>query len=60
VTVPVASPEDVILLKLRAGSPRDLADAESIVRVQGDNLARPLLEAICPPDLTGALARLLG
>lgn len=36
--LPVASAEDLILLKLKGGSPRDLEDVETIVDVQGPKL----------------------
>jgi predicted nucleotidyltransferase len=60
VTVPIACPEDMIILKLRAGSARDLDDARGIVQVQGPRLERKLLDEICPDDLRPALAQLLG
>jgi hypothetical protein len=36
--LPVASADDLILLKLKGGSPRDLEDVESIIDVQGPKL----------------------
>jgi len=58
-SVAIASPEDMLILKLRAGSARDVEDARSIVRVQGKRLSRALLAEICPPDLAPRLADLL-
>jgi len=54
-TVPVASPEDMIVLKLLAGSAQDLEDARGIVRIQGNQLARATLDDLCPPPLKQAL-----
>jgi predicted nucleotidyltransferase len=45
--IPVASPEDVILLKLLAGSARDLEDAKSIMQIQGSKLDLDLMRQIC-------------
>ena len=53
--MPVASPEDMILLKLLAGSPQDLDDSRSIVRIQGNQLARATLDELCPQPLKQAL-----
>lgn len=41
--LPVASAEDLILLKLKGGSPRDMEDVESIIDVQGPKLDIPSL-----------------
>ena len=43
-TLPVAAPEDLILLKLFAARPRDIEDACSVVDRQGENLDWPYLE----------------
>ena len=59
VTVPVASPEDIIVLKLLAGSPQDLEDIRGIVRMQGDRLARRLVTEMCPSPLQATLDTLL-
>src|SRR5512138_3839142 len=42
-SVPVASAEDLIVLKLLAGAARDLEDARSIVQVHRNRLDTPLL-----------------
>lgn len=59
--IKVASPEDVILLKLLSGRGQDLVDAENIVRIQKDSLDRGYLgrwgERL---SLTESLNRLLG
>jgi hypothetical protein len=57
--IPVASPEDMVLLKLLAGSARDLEDAKSILQVQGTKLDVNLLHQICPDRLKDALEKLL-
>ena len=57
--VPVASPEDTIVLKLPAGSPRDLEDALGILRLQGGRRDVSLLRDLCPNSLHDALGRLL-
>jgi len=57
--VPVASPEDVIVLKLLGGSARDLEDARNILRVQGDRLDLTLLRRLCPESLNETLENLL-
>ena len=43
-SLPVAAPEDLILLKLFAGRPRDVEDARSVVARQGERLNWPYLE----------------
>ena len=58
--VPVASPEDMIILKLLGGSGRDLEDARSIVQVQGDRLDRNLTRGLCPSGLKDTLEKLMG
>jgi len=57
--IPVASPEDMVLLKLLAGSARDLEDAKSILQVQGTKLDVNLLHQICPDQFKDALEKLL-
>jgi predicted nucleotidyltransferase len=57
--VPVASPEDVIVLKLLGGSARDLEDARNILRVQEGRLDRTLLRRLCRESLVEALESLL-
>jgi predicted nucleotidyltransferase len=57
--VPIASPEDTIILKLLGGSPRDLADATSIVQVQGGRLDLNLIKQLCPGHLSDAMEKLL-
>ncbi len=58
-TLKVASPEDMIILKLLAGSALDLEDARGILRVQNQNLDRSLLHQICTSPLKNDLANLL-
>lgn len=57
-TLHVATAEDLIVLKLLAGRPRDLADVDELVRAQGQALNRnlirteaALLELSLPPEL---------
>jgi predicted nucleotidyltransferase len=57
--IPVASPEDMILLKLLAGSARDLEDAKSIIQIQGSKLDFDLLRRICPVSYKDTLEKLL-
>jgi hypothetical protein len=38
VELPVASPEDLVVFKLIAGRPQDLADADALYRLHGDEL----------------------
>ena len=57
--LPVASPEDTVLLKLLAGSHRDVDDALGIVRMQAGRLDLALLHDLCPPNLKSALDLLL-
>jgi predicted nucleotidyltransferase len=59
IAVPVTSPEDMILLKLLGGSPRDLEDAESIVQIQGNKLDLNLTRRLCPDKIKSALEKLL-
>lgn len=56
--VRVAGPEDMILLKLLAGSPLDLADAQSILNTRGSAIDHESLEKHCPPRLREALTGL--
>lgn len=42
-----ASAEDLIALKLFAGGPKDLEDAEGVIRVQGGKLDLALLRKLC-------------
>ncbi len=57
--LPVASPEDTVLLKLLAGSRRDLDDALGIIHMQAGRLDLALLQDLCPPNLKPALELLL-
>ena len=67
VAVKVASPEDVVAMKVLAGRPKDLEDAEAIVAAQGDRLDLSLVRetlgmlerALDQADLLPALDRLL-
>ncbi len=55
----VASPEDMIVLKLLGGSSRDLDDARSIIRVQQERLDVSLMMQLCPASLKDELENLL-
>jgi hypothetical protein len=57
--VPVASPEDMVVLKLLGGSARDLEDAKSVVQVQGDKLDLNLIRQLCPEQLKENLQKLI-
>ena len=57
--VPVASPEDVIVLKLLAGSARDLEDALSIMRAQKHRIDHQALRQLCPDRAVPALQGLV-
>ena len=58
-SVPVASPEDTILLKLLGGSIRDLDDARGILEAQAGRLDMPLIRRLCPPSLIDLLDKLV-
>ncbi len=57
--VPVASPEDVIILKMLGGSPRDLDDACSIIRTQQGKLDLAFIRQLCPEYLRHSFETLL-
>ncbi|MGA2261778.1 MAG: nucleotidyl transferase AbiEii/AbiGii toxin family protein [Acidobacteriota bacterium] len=57
--VPVASPEDMIILKMLGGSARDLDDAHSIVRNQEGKLDLALIRRLCPEFLNQTCETLL-
>ncbi len=57
--IPVASPEDMIVLKLLGGSARDLEDAKSIIEIQGERMDRNLLLKLCPMQIRNTLEELL-
>lgn len=57
--IPVVSPEDLVILKLLAGSARDLEDAKSVVLVQGDKLDLNLIRRLCPEHLRQSLQKLM-
>jgi hypothetical protein len=59
-SVQVASPEDVIILKLLGGLARDIEDARGILRVQDRRIDLALLGQICPGPLKDTLDRFLG
>jgi predicted nucleotidyltransferase len=59
IIVPVASAEDIILLKLLGGSARDLEDAKSIVQIQGKRLDISLMKRLCPEGMKFRLEQLL-
>jgi hypothetical protein len=58
-SIPIASPEDLIILKLLGGSPRDLEDVKSIIQVQGDRLDLNLVKQLCPKQLREMLGKLI-
>jgi len=57
--VPVASPEDTIILKMLGGSARDLEDARSILRIQGEKIDLELLRRMCPESIRQTCRSLL-
>lgn len=57
--VPVASPEDMIILKMLGGSARDLDDARSIIRTQQGKLGLALIRRLCPEILRQTCETLL-
>lgn len=57
--IPVASPEDMIILKLLGGSARDIEDARSIIRAQANKLDLSLIRRLCPASVTRPLETLL-
>jgi predicted nucleotidyltransferase len=67
VTVPVISPEDLIVTKILAGRPKDLDDARGVLREQGGRLdierslrfLRLLEQALGRSDLVRVLDQLL-
>jgi hypothetical protein len=68
VSIPVASPEDIIVMKILAGRPKDLDDAGAILAAQGEGTdvelvrqtLRELEQALDRSDLVAALHSLLG
>jgi predicted nucleotidyltransferase len=58
-SVPVVCAEDLIVLKLLAGSARDLEDARSVVHLHRDRLNIPLLRRLCPVQLHQELDAIL-
>jgi len=57
--VPVASPEDMIVLKMLGGSTGDLDDARSIIRTQEGRLDLAFLRRLCPAILQHTCETLL-
>ena len=57
--IPVASPEDTIILKLLGGSARDIHDARSILRTQEGRLSLSMIRQLCPGPLKGLLESLM-
>jgi hypothetical protein len=65
-SIPVASPEDLIVMKLLAARPRDIEDVLSVLRALGKGLDVPLVtatlklleEALAQSDLQPLFARL--
>lgn len=57
--VPVASPEDTIVLKLLGGSAQDIEDARSILRVQKGRLNLSLTWQLCPESLKHLLKEII-
>jgi hypothetical protein len=43
ITIPVASPEDLIAMKILAGRPRDIEDVRSVLRAVGPELDVPVM-----------------
>ena len=58
-TIPIASPEDMVVLKMLGGSARDLEDARSILRIQEGKLDLALLRRLCPESLRHTCTTLL-
>jgi hypothetical protein len=56
--ISVASPEDVIVLKLLGGSARDLEDVRGILGAQSATLDLSLVRRLCPPSLVRLLESL--
>lgn len=57
--IPVVSAEDLIVLKLLAGSTRDLEDARSVAHMNGNLLDIPLLRRLGPAQLNKELEAIL-
>jgi hypothetical protein len=57
--IPVASPEDMIILKLIGGSARDLEDAMSIIEIQGNRIDLSFVRQLCPANLRVNLEQFL-
>ncbi len=57
--VPVASPEDMIVLKMLGGAARDFEDARGIIRAQKGKLDLRLLRQLCPEHLGSTCESLL-
>jgi predicted nucleotidyltransferase len=57
--IPVASPEDLVILKLLGGSARDLEDAKSVIQVQADRLDMNLIQQLCPEQFRQNLQKLI-
>lgn len=68
VEVPVATVEDMVTMKILAGRPKDLADAEGMIRARSDEIdlghvrrtLQLLEEALSQSDLLRQLEQLLG
>ena len=58
-SVPIASPEDTIILKLLGGSARDIDDARSVSRIQRSRLDLSLVRQLCPERLRDTLEKTL-
>ncbi len=57
-TLHMIGAEDLIAMKLFAGSPRDLEDARGVIKVSGDSLDYPLLERLAANYGAGVLEKL--
>jgi len=58
-TIPVASPEDTIILKLLGGSARDIDDARSVLSTQRGRIDLSLIRQLCPEPHKPILERLV-
>ena len=57
--IPVASPEDIVILKMLGGSARDIDDARIILRTQKGRIDLSLIRRLCPLPLMPVLESLI-